>query len=447
MTREQSSLIHWCSHFQSTHLWACHGTARPPKQWRVLLENFGGALGVVHGQSTECYRPPTDYKNWYEEDHYPGLDSAGSYYPYWDLTGTAMGKAPFRNKQAASGACKEVSSSDEDTPSANTHSPRAQAYTPKPCKGKKAVSPVPAPKTDKPAGVPPDIRVHALKQEQPPPHKPAKEDPIQPGRTPTQPMTGGLTGAPATFPRLFNTSLRRPVHVPVPITVPIPESITMPVALSPFVSVPVLFSVSVPVSVVILVPVFLSSVLLMLALVRLLGPPASPFGPIDWHTRSRAVGEGLYHALATLHLGDVLEEISHTYRWLELACLVRHLHRLTAPIWHVSNSCTRPIEDDNGEKSSLHLKGNQAVSGRRHDLGDELLDDTIPRITIKKFSNQKPWVDRTIREALNSRTAAYNAGIISGNMDEYKSAPYGVRRAVMEAKRRYGKKLETQFRL
>ncbi|KAK1802877.1 hypothetical protein P4O66_021404 [Electrophorus voltai] len=75
----------------------------------------------------------------------------------------------------------------------------------------------------------------------------------------------------------------------------------------------------------------------------------------------------------------------------------------------------------------------------------KLVDDTIPRITTKKFSNQKPWVDRTIREALNSRTAAYNAGIISGNMDEYKSAAYGVRRAVREGKRRYGKKLETQF--
>ncbi|KAK1784717.1 hypothetical protein P4O66_003396 [Electrophorus voltai] len=75
----------------------------------------------------------------------------------------------------------------------------------------------------------------------------------------------------------------------------------------------------------------------------------------------------------------------------------------------------------------------------------KLVDDTIPRATIKKFPNQKPWVDKTIREALNSRTAAYNAGIISGNMDEYKSAAYGVRRAVREAKRRYGRKLETQF--
>ncbi|KAK1799610.1 hypothetical protein P4O66_000381 [Electrophorus voltai] len=59
----------------------------------------------------------------------------------------------------------------------------------------------------------------------------------------------------------------------------------------------------------------------------------------------------------------------------------------------------------------------------------KLVDNTIPRITIKKFPNQKPWVDKTIREALNSCTAAYNAGIISGNMDEYKSAAYGVRRA------------------
>ncbi|KAK1790955.1 hypothetical protein P4O66_014791 [Electrophorus voltai] len=59
----------------------------------------------------------------------------------------------------------------------------------------------------------------------------------------------------------------------------------------------------------------------------------------------------------------------------------------------------------------------------------KLVDDTIPRATIKMLPNQKPWVDKTICEALNSRTAAYNAGIISGNMDEYKSAAYGVRRA------------------
>ncbi|KAK1792437.1 hypothetical protein P4O66_012386 [Electrophorus voltai] len=75
----------------------------------------------------------------------------------------------------------------------------------------------------------------------------------------------------------------------------------------------------------------------------------------------------------------------------------------------------------------------------------KLEDDTIPRATIKTFPNQKPWVDKTIREALNSRTAAYNVGIISGNMDEYKSAAYGGCRAVREAKWCYGKKLESEF--
>ncbi|KAK1803718.1 hypothetical protein P4O66_021122 [Electrophorus voltai] len=65
----------------------------------------------------------------------------------------------------------------------------------------------------------------------------------------------------------------------------------------------------------------------------------------------------------------------------------------------------------------------------------KLVDDMIPRTTIKKFPNQKPWVDRTIREALNSCTAAYTTGIISGNMDEYKSAAYGVRRVVREETR------------
>ncbi|KAK1803349.1 hypothetical protein P4O66_004123 [Electrophorus voltai] len=74
----------------------------------------------------------------------------------------------------------------------------------------------------------------------------------------------------------------------------------------------------------------------------------------------------------------------------------------------------------------------------------KLVDNMIPRTTIK-FPNQNPWVDKTIREPLNSRTAAYIAGIISGNMDECKSAAYGERRAVREAKRRYRRNLETQF--
>ncbi len=39
----------------------------------------------------------------------------------------------------------------------------------------------------------------------------------------------------------------------------------------------------------------------------------------------------------------------------------------------------------------------------------------------------------------NTHTAAYNLGLHSGNMDNYKAAAYDVRRAVKEAKGDYGK--------
>ncbi len=49
-----------------------------------------------------------------------------------------------------------------------------------------------------------------------------------------------------------------------------------------------------------------------------------------------------------------------------------------------------------------------------------LTDQATETVTIRTFSNQKPWVDRTIRAAVNQRTAAYNAGLLSGNMSDYK---------------------------
>ncbi len=55
-------------------------------------------------------------------------------------------------------------------------------------------------------------------------------------------------------------------------------------------------------------------------------------------------------------------------------------------------------------------------------------------ITVRTFPNQKPWVDRTIRDAVNKRTAAYNKALLSGNMSEYKASCYALRRAVSAAK-------------
>ncbi len=47
-----------------------------------------------------------------------------------------------------------------------------------------------------------------------------------------------------------------------------------------------------------------------------------------------------------------------------------------------------------------------------------LTEQATETVTIRTFSNQKPWVDRTIRDAVNHRTAAYNAGLLSGNDHE-----------------------------
>ncbi|KAK0136904.1 hypothetical protein N1851_026926 [Merluccius polli] len=73
---------------------------------------------------------------------------------------------------------------------------------------------------------------------------------------------------------------------------------------------------------------------------------------------------------------------------------------------------------------------------------EKLTNDCVTKHIVKTFPNQKPWVDKNIREALRARTAAYNAALTTGNKEEYKAASYNVRRAVKEAKQRYGKKLE-----
>ncbi len=76
-----------------------------------------------------------------------------------------------------------------------------------------------------------------------------------------------------------------------------------------------------------------------------------------------------------------------------------------------------------------------------------LTEQATEMVTIRTFSNQKPWVDRSIRVAVNHRTAAYNAGLLSGNISEYKASCYALRRAIRAAKRRYRERIESHFQL
>ncbi|KAK1804668.1 hypothetical protein P4O66_020057, partial [Electrophorus voltai] len=117
-----------------------------------------------------------------------------------------------RTSRRPKGACEGVLSSDEDTLSVKDCSPKAQAPKLKPRKGTKAASPVPAPEMGQSAKASPEAR--APKPEQPPPHKLAKRDPVQPGRIPTPPTIGGVAGAPAAFPGLISSHLCNPAVVP-----------------------------------------------------------------------------------------------------------------------------------------------------------------------------------------------------------------------------------------
>ncbi len=76
-----------------------------------------------------------------------------------------------------------------------------------------------------------------------------------------------------------------------------------------------------------------------------------------------------------------------------------------------------------------------------------LTEQATETITVRSFPNQKLWVDRTIRDAVNKRTAAYNKALLSGNMSEYKALCYALRRAVSAAKHRYKERIESNFQL
>ncbi len=56
-------------------------------------------------------------------------------------------------------------------------------------------------------------------------------------------------------------------------------------------------------------------------------------------------------------------------------------------------------------------------------------------------------MDRPIHDAVNHRTAAYNASLLSGNRTEYKASCYALRCAIRAAKRWYRERIESHFQL
>ncbi len=65
--------------------------------------------------------------------------------------------------------------------------------------------------------------------------------------------------------------------------------------------------------------------------------------------------------------------------------------------------------------------------GCSSELVNTLTEQATETITVRTFPNQKPWVDRSIRDAVNKRTAAYNEALLFGNMSVYKASCYALR--------------------
>ena len=53
--------------------------------------------------------------------------------------------------------------------------------------------------------------------------------------------------------------------------------------------------------------------------------------------------------------------------------------------------------------------------------------------------------DGSIRTKPKARSTSFNHGKVTGNMAEYKQSSYSLRKAINQAKRQYGDKVESQF--
>ena len=70
------------------------------------------------------------------------------------------------------------------------------------------------------------------------------------------------------------------------------------------------------------------------------------------------------------------------------------------------------------------------------------IDDVVPKVCVRTFPNQKPWINCEVRGKLKARTIAHRAG----DLEEYRKSRYDLRRAINNAKRQYKEKVESDFK-
>ena len=69
------------------------------------------------------------------------------------------------------------------------------------------------------------------------------------------------------------------------------------------------------------------------------------------------------------------------------------------------------------------------------------IDDVVPRVSVRTFPNQKPWVNGNVRAKLKARSSAFN----SGDQEALGKSRCDLRTAIRDAKREYRDKLESTY--
>ena len=70
---------------------------------------------------------------------------------------------------------------------------------------------------------------------------------------------------------------------------------------------------------------------------------------------------------------------------------------------------------------------------------NKCIDDVVPTVTVRTYSNQKPWITGNIRTEEKARAAAFKER--DSNPEAYKKSHYAHRRTIKQAKCQYRTKM------
>jgi hypothetical protein len=76
-------------------------------------------------------------------------------------------------------------------------------------------------------------------------------------------------------------------------------------------------------------------------------------------------------------------------------------------------------------------------------FNNKCIDDVVPTVTVRTYSNQKPRITGNIRTELQVRAAAFKEW--NTNPDAYKKSRYNLRWAIKQTKSQYSTKMKSYY--